>query len=149
MIKKGWKDMELDKELIQLRIDVIERDLAEINKIVEEGYENFKTNFRNELASKQALLESIEACIDISNHIIATQGFRRPTDYKDVFVILEENGFLERNLSGKLQEMAKFRNLLVHRYAEMDKERLFRIMKADIDDIKVFVEKILRYMSIG
>jgi len=141
--------MELDKELIQLRIDVIERDLAEINKIVEEGYENFKTNFRNELASKQALLESIEACIDISNHIIATQGFRRPTDYKDVFVILEENGFLERNLSGKLQEMAKFRNLLVHRYAEMDKERLFRIMKADIDDIKVFVEKILRYMSIG
>lgn len=137
--------MELDKELIQLRIDVIERDLAEINKIVEEGYENFKTNFRNELASKQALLESIEACIDISNHIIATQGFRRPTDYKDVFVILEENGFLERNLSGKLQEMAKFRNLLVHRYAEMDKERLFRIMKTDIFDIKVFVEKILRY----
>jgi len=31
-IRKGWKDMELDKELINLRIDVIERNLAEIQE---------------------------------------------------------------------------------------------------------------------
>jgi uncharacterized protein YutE (UPF0331/DUF86 family) len=68
--------MELDKELIQLRIDIIERNLEEIKKIVDEGYEKFK---------------------------------------------------LERNLSEKLQEMAKFRNLLVHRYAETEKEKLFKI----------------------
>ncbi len=147
MIRKGWRDMELDKELIQLRIDIIERNLEEIKKIVDEGYEKFKGSFRDELASKHALLESIEACIDITNHIIVTKGFRRPMDYKDVFVILEENRILDRNLSEKLQEMAKFRNLLVHRYAEIEKEKLFKIMKINVDDIRDFIGRILRYMA--
>lgn len=88
--------MELDKELIQLRIDIIERNLEEIKKIVDEGYEKFK---------------------------------------------------LERNLSEKLQEMAKFRNLLVHRYAETEKEKLFKIMKMDVDDIRDFIGRILRYIA--
>jgi len=33
-MKKGLKDMELDKKLIQLRIDTIERNLKEINEIL-------------------------------------------------------------------------------------------------------------------
>lgn len=124
--------MELDKELIQLRIDVIERNLQEIESIVGEGYEKFSESFRNELAAKYALLESIEACVDIANHIIAVKGFRRPTDYKDVFKILQEKKIIAKELSPKLQEMAKFRNLLVHRYAEVETEKLFKIIKDDV-----------------
>jgi uncharacterized protein YutE (UPF0331/DUF86 family) len=146
-IKEGLKGMGLDKELIQLRIDVIERNLQEIASIVKEGYENFSKSFRNELAAKHALLESIEACVDIANHIIAVKGFRRPTDYKDVFKILQEKKIIVGNLSIKLQEMAKFRNLLVHRYAELETKKLFKIMKDDAKDIKEFVHVILNFIK--
>lgn len=135
MIKKGWKDMELDRELIQLRIDVIERNLLEISDIVAEGYSSFQNNYRNELAAKQALLESIGACIDIGNHIIAVKGFRRPVDYKDVFMIMEGERIVDKPLSSKLQEMAKFRNLLVNRYMEIQNKRLFNIMKSEVVDL--------------
>ncbi len=33
-MKKDLKDMELDKKIIQLRIDIIERNLKEIDKIL-------------------------------------------------------------------------------------------------------------------
>ena len=147
MMKKGSRDMELDKELIQLRIDVIERNLQEINSIKEEGYEKFSESFRDELAAKHALLESIEACVDIANHIIAVKGFRRPTDYKDVFKILQENKIISKELYVKLEEMAKFRNLLVHRYAEIETQKIFKIIKDDVRDVKEFVNMILKYIK--
>lgn len=139
-IIKGWKDMELDKQLINFRIDIIERNLAEIKEITAEGYSNFQSSYRDELAAKQALLESIEACIDISNHIIATRGFRRPMDYKDIFLIMEEQNILDKTLSHKMQEMAKFRNVLVHRYIDIETERIFYLMENESDDFKEFIK---------
>ena len=146
-IRKGWKDMELDKEFINLRIDVIERNLAEIQEITAEGYSHFKSNYRDELAAKQALLESIEACIDISNYIISTQGFRRPMDYKDIFLIMGEQDILDKTLSRKMQEMAKFRNVLVHRYINIENERLFQLMENETSDFKEFIRQILDYLN--
>ena len=132
--------MEPDKRLIQLRIDIIERNLKEIRDILKLK----KMRYRDELALKHALLESIEACIDIANHIIATKGFRRPTDYKDIFVVLEENKIVPKGLSRKLQEIAKFRNVLVHRYATVDMNKLVQIAKKDIKDINRFLNIIIK-----
>lgn len=50
-------------------------------------------------------------------------------------------------LSAKLQEMAQFRNLLVHRYARIDAKRIFIIMSEDMKDIQEFVKRILNYIS--
>lgn len=134
--------MELDKKIIQLRIDVIERNLKEIENISKEKLG--KTNYRDELALKHALLECIEACVDISNHIISVKGFRRPMDYSDVFLVLEENKIINKDFSYRLQEMAKFRNVLVHRYALVDRSKLFKIVKEDVKDIVEFVKVVLK-----
>ena len=132
--------MGLDKRLIQLRIDIIETNLKEIKGIVKEK----EMRYRDELALKHALLESIEACVDIANHIIAAKGWRRPRDYKDVFKVLEENKVINKSLSEKLQQMSGFRNVLVHRYAVVDRKRLIKISKLDIKDIEEFVRIILK-----
>jgi uncharacterized protein YutE (UPF0331/DUF86 family) len=136
--------MELDKKMIQLRIDVIERNLKEIKNISKEKPE--KISYRDELALKHALLECIEACVDISNHIISVKGFRRPMDYSDVFLVLEENKIINKDLSYRLQKMAKFRNVLVHRYALVDKSKLFKIAKEDVKDIVQFVKLVLKFI---
>lgn len=146
-MRRGSRGMELDKELIQFRTDVIEKNLKLIGEIAKEGHEKFKKSFRDEMAAKHALLESIEACLDIANHIIATKGFRRPVDYKDVFLVLKENKIINDKLSLKLQSMAKFRNILVHRYAEIESKRLFKIMTRDVRDIKEFIKTILKYIK--
>jgi uncharacterized protein YutE (UPF0331/DUF86 family) len=137
--------MELDKKTMQLRIDVIERNLKEIESISREKLE--KISYRDELALKHALLECIEACVDMSNHIISVKGFRRPVDYSDVFVVLEENKIISKDFSRRLQEMAKFRNVLVHRYIIVDRGKLLKIVKDDVKDVVEFVKTILKLIS--
>ena len=78
---------------------------------------------------------------------IAEKGFRRANDYKDIYKVLEEEKIINSELSSKLQEMAQFRNLLVHRYAKIDTLRIFIIMSEDLKDIREFVKKILKYIS--
>ncbi len=136
--------MELDKKVIHLRIDVIERNLKEIQNIIKEKPD--KISYRDELALKHALLECVEACADIANHIISTKGFRRPDDYSDIFVVLEENKIINKSLSKRLQEMAKFRNVLVHRYAVVNMIQLFKIAEEDVKDIVEFVRVILKFI---
>jgi len=91
--------------------------------------------------------ESIEACLDIGSHIIAGKGFRRAQDYKDIYKVLEEEEIISSELSSRLQEMAQFRNLLVHRYSKIDTMRLYIIMSEDLNDIQDFVKLILKYIS--
>lgn len=139
--------MGLDKHLVNLRIDLIERNLKEIKSILGEGEEKFLKSYRTTLAGRHALLESVEACIDIGNHLISSMGLRRPEDYRDVFAVLEENRIIPRNLSERLQKMAGFRNLLVHYYAKVDNKTVFSIMREDIKDISEFVKLILKFMA--
>jgi len=137
----------ISNEVINAMIDLIEENLRLIEEIKMQGFESFSNNFRDIQAAKHSLQESIEACLDIGSHIIAEKGFRRADDYKDIYKVLEEERIVDPGLSAKLQEMAQFRNLLVHRYGKIDTKRIFIIMSGDINDIKQFVNTILKYIS--
>ena len=137
----------ISNEVINAMIDLIEENLRLIEEIKMQGFESFSNNFRDIQAAKHSLQESIEACLDIGSHIIAEKGFRRAEDYKDIYSVLEEERIIDPVLSAKLQEMAKFRNLIVHRYGKIDTKRIFIIMSEDIKDIKQFASTILKYIS--
>jgi len=137
----------INREVINAMIDLIDENIRLIEEIRSQGYESFSNSFRDIQAAKHSLQESIEACLDMGNHIIAEKGFRRAEDYKDIYKVLEEEGIIDPALSAKLQEMAQFRNLLVHRYGRIDTKRVFIIMTEDLKDIREFVKKILKYIS--
>lgn len=137
----------INREVINAMTDLIDENTRLIEEIRPQGYESFSNNFRDIQAAKHSLQESIEACLDIGNHIIAEKGFRRAEDYKDIYKVLEEEGIINPELSARLQEMAQFRNLLVHAYGKIDTKRVFIIMSDDLNDIKEFVKKILKYIS--
>lgn len=137
----------INREVINAMIDLIDENIRLIEEIRSQGYESFSNNFRDIQAAKHSLQESIEACLDIGNHIIAEKGFRRAEDYKDIYKVLEEEGIIDPELSARLQEMAQFRNLLVHAYGKIDTKRVFIIMSDDLKDIEEFVKKILKYIS--
>ncbi len=89
-------------------------------------------------SAKYYLQVSIECCLDIANHIIAAEGFRAPRDYADSFKILEERDVLDGETGMRLRQMAKFRNMLVHLYGDVDNSYVYEFMNKDIQDILDF-----------
>lgn len=94
-----------------------------------------------------ALLVSIQAAIDIANHLIVEEGLRRPESYREAFDILQENDLLPASLEEKLAELAGFRNVLVHLYFRLDLEEVFRILQEDVGALKDFASIVAKILN--
>ena len=93
-----------------------------------------------------ALLVSIQAAIDIANHLISEEGLRRPANYREAFQILGEAGLIDDDLARELSDLAGFRNVLVHIYWGLDMEMVYHILQNDRKHLVIFRDEIKRIL---
>lgn len=94
--------------------------------------------------AKYHLVIAIECCIDIANHVIASENYRFPRDNADSFVVLIEHGILDAAQREAYQAMARFRNRLVHLYWDVDDVRVHEYLNEGLDDLQRFGDTIAR-----
>lgn len=84
---------------------------------------------------KYLFITAIEGCIDAAQHVCASEGFGPPDDNASAVRLLAEHGVLEDAIAREVAAAVGFRNLLVHRYAEIDDTRVVANLDrlADID----------------
>lgn len=97
-------------------------------------------------AAKYYLQVAIECCIDIGNHIIASEQFRPPTTHRETFQILHEAGIIPGDFVLILQQMASMRNRLVHLYTDIDDEMVFEAILTAPTDGERFVQLVFDYL---
>jgi len=89
------------------------------------------------------LIVATEAAIDLCLHVAAKKLNKVPEEYAGCFKLLGDAGIVDKNLSDRLSKMARFRNLLVHQYWEIDYSRLYDIVTGpDLEDLEAFVQNI-------
>jgi uncharacterized protein YutE (UPF0331/DUF86 family) len=98
-------------------------------------------------SARYYLQVSIETCINIANHLIASERLRAPKDYKDSFKVLSETGILPPGFTQTMQEMTGLRNLLVHLYWDVDDQMLYDGIHSELGDFEIFVGHILTYLE--
>jgi uncharacterized protein YutE (UPF0331/DUF86 family) len=79
-----------------------------------------------------------ECVLDIAHHVIADQGYRQPTSYRDAMEVLREAGHLDADLSKRLAQWIGLRNVLVHFYVGVDHGRVHDAIRDDLDDLRAF-----------
>ncbi|MDK2915947.1 MAG: hypothetical protein PWR25_504 [Euryarchaeota archaeon] len=79
-----------------------------------------------------ALLVSIQASIDIANHLVAACSSRRPETYRESFAILCDEGLIPEDLEVQLSELAGFRNVLVHLYCRLNLDEVYAVLQDDL-----------------
>jgi uncharacterized protein YutE (UPF0331/DUF86 family) len=139
--------MTVDRELIAMRIAKIREELRHLARLNDLSLESFIASPIERHAVERELQIVIEACLDIGHHVISREGLRRPGDYREVFGVLREAGIIETELGRRLEEMAGFRNRLVHGDLDVDPSRVYRIAREELGDIEGFVARIVtRYV---
>jgi uncharacterized protein YutE (UPF0331/DUF86 family) len=90
---------------------------------------------------------AIQAALDIGGHILAELGVAVPADYADIFVKLGEVGVLPQAFADRLVNMAKFRNVLVHLYLEVDLDKVYAYLQNNLDDLDEFARHVVRFIE--
>ena len=135
--------MQIDKELIHGKIDIIERNLTFLSEYKEKERSGILSSYKDIQAIKYSLFEIVEACIDIASHIISAKGFQRAESYAEMFEILGKKGIIKTQLCKELSNMARFRNVLVHGYAKIDNSKVLVFTKEKLIDVENFIKAII------
>lgn len=140
--------MEIDIEKIKKRISEISESIEKAERYASVSDGEFWGDERNILAVKHLLLESIEACGSICVHIAAKRLFNVPSSLAECFEGLQKSSIIDDELSLKLIRMARFRNILVHRYWEIDDRKILDYARNNTSDFRQFVRSVSRYLSL-
>jgi uncharacterized protein YutE (UPF0331/DUF86 family) len=95
---------------------------------------------------KYRFVTAIEAAIDAAQHVCATEGFATPSTNADAMRRLGREGVLDDDLGVALARAVGFRNVLVHRYADVD-DALVLAQLDELDELARFVTQLTtRYL---
>ena len=137
----------INPNLVATKISEIQQSLERLDSITSKGRDVFLTDPDLIDSAKYRLITAVEVAISICNHIIARKFKRVPESYSDCFTILHECGVITAELAEKLGNMARFRNMLVHIYWEIDDEKIFDILSYDIVDFENYNKEIVHFME--
>lgn len=119
----------MDIKEINKNLEYLRDSCAEVGKVLEQTGESLLENRIILGVLKFELITAIEALCNILSHLL---------------IKVKKAGqslLISERLSDKLKGFAKLKNLLVHRYCEVDDVILLREVKANRENVKSFYRK--------
>ena len=132
----------VDESRILHKLQAITDSLSKLEELAQMGRDVFLTDFRSIDSAKYNLQTSIEAMIDICNHIISRKRLRVPATNVESFEAVSEAGLLPADALPVYRSMARFRNRIVHMYDDVDDSQIHEILQTRLDDVRAFVQHV-------
>ncbi|MFA4967166.1 MAG: DUF86 domain-containing protein [Candidatus Margulisiibacteriota bacterium] len=124
------------------------KDYLKILKELQKVKENkFIGNYHYYGLAERYLQLSIECVLDIGNMLIISLDLKKPSDKQEIIDILEEAKIIPSLLAAKLSNIAGFRNLLIHEYVKIDREKVYHVLKTRIPDLEAYAKSITKYLK--
>jgi uncharacterized protein YutE (UPF0331/DUF86 family) len=137
----------VDQLKLSSRLSALESYLAELRSFRAYPREQFVEEPALHHLAERYLHLACEAVLDISQHVIADQGYTQATSYRNAVEVLQGEGMIDRDLSKRLKRWMGFRNVLVHLYLEIDHGRVYDAIQEDLGDLEGFVAVMARLLK--
>lgn len=136
----------LDKNRILSKLDELDSYLMELEEVAPKNFEEYVGSIEKKRACERLLHILTECVIDVCALMVKGLRLGLPSGEEDLFEKLEKRKIITNEVKGKLKTMRGFRNILVHRYGEVDDELVFNSLK-NIDDFRQFREEVISVLK--
>ncbi len=97
-------------------------------------------------ALKYVFVTSIEGCLNVAQHLCASEGWGPPASNADALRLLGAQGVVAVPLAESMARAVGFRNVLVHGYVEVDDRRVVGFLDK-VGDLEAFVASVAGWMA--
>jgi len=98
-------------------------------------------------AVERTLINLIQACIDLAQHVRATENLTPRGTAKREFEALGRAGIISTGLREKMEESAGFRNVLTHRYGAVDHDIVYEVLHSDLHWFERFQQELAQWFQ--
>jgi uncharacterized protein YutE (UPF0331/DUF86 family) len=126
--------------VIENKISAIQKYLKILERYQKYSREEIEENIDIKGAIERYLYLAIQSTIDLAEAVISFKNFRKPTTMAESFIILNEEGIINKELVEQLIKMVGFRNIIAHDYEEIDYDIVYDVLHHRLKDIEKFIE---------
>lgn len=125
-----------DPELVEKKLAEIETYVRQLRELAEPG--RLRSDVKEERFVTHTLQLAVQAALDAASHIVADERLGEPATNRELFSLLERADWIGEELSARLRDMAGFRNVLVHGYADLELAIVEDVLAERLDDLLDF-----------
>lgn len=129
-----------DSSLVAKKLAFIETCVQEVRTLGRP--QEIRTDLRERRFIEHTLQIAIQAALDVASHIISDGRLGEPRTNREMFFLLGRYGWIPGELSLHLENMAGFRNVVVHGYDLVDIGILEDVLAHRLDDLLAFAAAI-------
>jgi len=137
-----------------LRIKSVEEKLKKLREIIDKleelkkiSYDQFINESIYPDATMRNLQVGVEAVVDIGTHMLSEIFQVKVSEYKEAIQRLGETGVVPRQFAKENADMAKFRNLLVHEYGDIDIAKVYAYLQKAPDIFRQFAKYYVEFLE--
>jgi uncharacterized protein YutE (UPF0331/DUF86 family) len=137
----------VDRELVERKLEKMEELLKELTEVKVNSFKEYSQSVILKRFVERNLELLVEQMVSVCRHIAARLLEKIPDSYSHCFELLAQKGIIPRENLETYKKMARFRNLLVHLYDEVDDAVVYSIYRERLSDFKLFIADIRRFLS--
>jgi uncharacterized protein YutE (UPF0331/DUF86 family) len=126
-----------DPELLAKKLALVESCVADLRRLARPA--ELTHDVREQRFVERTLQLAIQAALDVASHIVSDRRLGEPRTNRELFDLLERDGWVTAPLAATLQKMVGFRNILVHGYDTVDLAVVRDVVEHRLDDLLQFV----------
>ncbi len=129
-----------DPALVAKKLAFIETCVQQLRTLARP--ERIAEDVREERFVQHTLQLAIQAALDVGSHLVSDGRLGEPETGRDVFRLLARGGILGSELALRLEQMAGFRNVVVHLYQDVDLGIVRDVVENHLGDLLDFAAAI-------
>lgn len=137
-----------DRNYVEASLAEIERTVAFLRTLAGLSEDEFLADPRNCFSACYALMTAIEGTANVASHLLTTSQRPVPRSVSEGFRDLAPLGVpIDSDFVERLSAMTRFRNLIVHRYWNVDYRRVYQTLQSSLDDFGLFARAVLSFLD--
>lgn len=136
-----------DRHTIERKLEYLRRSLKNIEPLRSLAEGEFLSSERDMRAAERILQTAIESVLDASRLLVIVEDWRRIKDEREALLILPEHGVIDEDLTLRLLQAKKFRNVLVHLYTEVDPKLVYKHLRDGCEELAAFATALATWLQ--
>ncbi|WP_266081521.1 type VII toxin-antitoxin system HepT family RNase toxin [Haladaptatus caseinilyticus] len=137
----------VDEEIFVDKLQYINQYTDDLRQMRGQSRDQYLTDMIRQRAVERTLMNLIQACIDIAQHIRSTEDLSASETAKQEIQALGEAGVITSETQVKMEEAVGFRNILAHRYGDVDQEVVFDVLHDDLQWFERFQQELAQWFQ--
>ncbi|QGN07407.1 DUF86 domain-containing protein [Halorhabdus sp. CBA1104] len=135
----------VDEEVVVTKLEQVNEFAHDLEEMRGLSKDQYVSDIVIQRAVERTFMNLIQSCIDLAQHIRAAEDLTAARTSKEEIEALGKEGIISAETQERLEEAVGFRNVLAHRYGDVDHETVYEVLHEDLHWFEQFQQEVAQW----